>query len=157
MKYSGIPKWVIGALVGFLFLFLLLHYCWPYLWGSHSLGNNLYLLDWESNTKIVVFGKPQNARICNSGSYIIPSGPVSETREYVLDAVSTEKIILVLSYLVVEDRYNYYVISKDFNPINYTSSEIRANNMVTYSDYSSFYGKCDSLDLKSIIPSNWKY
>ncbi|MBR5043339.1 MAG: hypothetical protein IKX67_08900 [Bacteroidales bacterium] len=128
---------------------------WPELWGSHSLGNNLYLLDWENDTKIIVYSTSKIGNTCYSGSYIIPSGPISETEEYVTDAAYDGRYVILSAYLFNEDKYTYYIISKDFDPNNYPYSEITKNKVHPFADYSVFVKKCDSLGISHLIPSRW--
>lgn len=142
---------IIGALFG---LFSISEWLWPELWGSHSLGNDLYLINWENDTKIVVFSKNLRGNTCYSGSFVIPSGPVSTTREYVVDAVSNDNYIIILSLLIDNNKNKYYVISKDFGDLNDPVLEITERHLHPFEDYTSFCNTCDSLGIS--IPSSWK-
>ena len=144
---------IIGVLLS---LFCVSEWLWPELWGSRSLGNGLYLINWENNTKIVVYCKTPRGNTCYNGSYVVPSGPVSTMKEYVIEAVSNEHYIIILSYLIDQDKSKYYIISKEYSDINDPLLEIKEKHLHPFEDYSHFSNKCDSLGIHKIIPSGWR-
>ena len=144
---------IIGILIS---LFHASEWLWPELWGSRSLGNNLYLINWEKGAKIVVYCKNPRGNTCYSGSYVVPAGPVSATKEDVREAVTSEHYIIILSYLIEQDKYKYYVISKEYGELNNPPLEIREKFLYPFEDYSHFSNKCDSLGIHKIIPLGWQ-
>lgn len=65
-------RFFFAAIIVCFTLFLeVTHWFFPSWCGSHSLGNNLYLLDWDFNQQILVYGCAFEGRACISGPNLI--------------------------------------------------------------------------------------
>ena len=127
---------------------------WPELWGSRKLGKGLYLLSWDNDTKIVVYGNTLIGNTCYGGSYIIPSDSIGLTGEFVLDAVPTKEYVIVMSNLYTMNKKKYYIISRLFEAADTINVALINNYVHPYGDYISFSKQCDSLGID--IPAYWK-
>lgn len=128
---------------------------WPELWGSRRLGKMLYLLSWDNDAKIVVYGNAVIGNTCYGGAYIIPSDTTGLTGEYVLDAVPFPNHIIVLSCLYTMNENKYYLISKDYEAKDTICVDSIVKCVHPYDDFICFSNTCDSLGIS--IPPSWKY
>jgi hypothetical protein len=86
--------------------------------GKYSLGNHLSL--WDNDRKeerIVVYCEGE----CNGGIYVVPTyarhydSARKHYAEYVETARSNKKWVIVKTLHVIDNKENYYIISKTFN------------------------------------------
>ena len=122
-----IPGMIIGLMIRlflsiFIFLFIA-QYIYPEIWGSHSLGNDIYLLDGDgANRGVIVFTDKED--LCGNTSYggstIIPLRDIgyndSTGYDYVVNTSYDENWIIVQTQYYGTQNYRYYIISKDFDP-----------------------------------------
>jgi hypothetical protein len=145
---------VIGLFTAITVILYSSAWLWPELWGSYKLGKKLYLLSWDNNTSIIVYGTAVIGNTCHGGSYVIPSDTIGLTGEYVLDAVPFSNHIIVMSNLYTLNEKKYYLISKDYEKADTISVDIIKNHIQPYADFILFSNTCDSLGIS--IPSSWK-
>ncbi|MGN6530745.1 MAG: hypothetical protein ACTHK0_03190 [Ginsengibacter sp.] len=86
--------------------------------GKYPLGNHLSLWDNDKKEeKIIVYCEGN----CNGGIYVVPTyeGHYDSTKqhyaEYVEEAKSNKKWVIVKTFRVKEKQENYYIINKDFD------------------------------------------
>ena len=128
----------------------------PSLWGSYSLGKNLYMVvdehSFQKGTErcqgyMILQGSQMEGRVCHGGSYIIPMGyenrydSMGEIREHVLESRYNDDWIIVKTYIVKKDRYQYYFIKLDFDE-KISADEIISKHVQMYSDSISFIDAC---------------
>jgi hypothetical protein len=106
----------IVILLLFVLLFFTSEWWCPSMWGSHSLGNNLYAMDWDGNTQIVVYRDKENlkGRTCYNGSNVIPSSD-STYQVRVEDIEFNKEWVIVKAEQVKDKKECYFVIHKKFN------------------------------------------
>ena len=90
------------------------------MWGDHSLGNNLSLLDGDKEQdRVIVFCLGRSAGACSGGIYVVPSyerhydGP--NYAEYVKSAFADARWVIAKTIRVKENRENYWIINKAFD------------------------------------------
>jgi hypothetical protein len=81
--------------------------------GSYYLGNNLYLIDWEKDNKIIVYCSNKRGRTCYGGAPVIPHNYPREV--YVQSAKADDKWIIVKAITTENNHYCYYMIDKSFS------------------------------------------
>lgn len=106
------------------------------MWGDHSLGNNLSLLEGDkTEDRIIVYCSGRSWGICFTGIAVIPvynrqydsSGHYAE---YVETAKSNKKWVIVKTYQIQEQKENYWIISKDFNLENVDCSQVNCDSIL---------------------------
>ena len=95
--------------------------CGP-LWGSHNLGNGLYLLEGDKIEDQIIVYSTNASKIfgASSGRYVLPLyknhyDSSGRYKEYVEKAESNRHWIVAKSILVKSKKANYWIINKDFN------------------------------------------
>lgn len=102
--------------------------------GSYTLGKGLYMIEFDYG-KIVVQGSYIRDGICYGGDYVVPLyeecyDSLGHVREYVINAIANEQIIIVKTILLNDNKYKYYLVIKTFDEKNITNTQIR--NSFTY-------------------------
>lgn len=96
-------------------LFLLSEWLFPSFWGSYKLGNDLYMIEWDGNCRIIVYNNKIRSNTCYSGAYVIPNLEVDPTIR-VINAKSNKHWVVVEAYKNYDkDDRCYYVIDKSFD------------------------------------------
>ena len=124
-------KFLISTLA-VLFILLLIGFCSVHSMigdGSYALGKNLYLMDFDGG-KIIVQGTSVSDGICFGGVSVIPLyeehyDSLGNVREYVINAIADERMIIAKTFLVNEQKYKYYLINKAFDEKNTSETQIR--------------------------------
>ena len=101
------------------------------MWGNHRLGNHLSL--WEGDKKedrVIAYCTSESGGACVSGIYIIPSYEKRYTGEYVEEATSNKKWVIVKTIRKKEAKTNYWIISKDFNIENVDCSKVNCDSIL---------------------------
>lgn len=101
-------------------------------WYNHSLGNNLSI--WEGDKKedrAIVYCEGN----CHGGIYVIPSydrhyDSNGNYAEYVKEAISNNKWVIVKTVSINEKKDNYWIISKDFNIENLDCAKENCDSII---------------------------
>lgn len=169
-----ILKYTILAIFGApIVLFLLIYAsCWifPEAWGSYNLGNNLYMIYGEKDSKYIVFSNELEGRVSHGGWNIIPSsGTMFDSEghfhEWVTSAKSNSNWIIAKTCIAEKDK-KFYIISKDFNykelkklykeiskdSLKYIKFEeaierLKKNYIFSYNDSNRFINECKNRDI----------
>lgn len=106
------------------------------IWGDHSLGNNLSLLEGDkTEDRIIVYCSGRSWGTCFTGIAVIPvynrqydsSGHYAE---FVETAKSNRKWVIVKTYQIQEEKENYWIISKNFNLVNIDCSKANCDSIL---------------------------
>lgn len=88
--------------------------------GAENLGKNLALLEGDvREDKVIVYcGNKENC--CSGGAYILPTyenhyDKKGNYAEFIEEVAYNERWILVKSFLVKENKFNYWIIDKNFD------------------------------------------
>ncbi|MBR1654935.1 MAG: hypothetical protein IJ698_00745 [Prevotella sp.] len=102
-----LKKWFIVLPVGvmtlffcLMFFFYLTDWIWPEFNGSHSLGNNIYMVEWDGGGRMIVKGTNIKGNACYGGERLIPTyvnqyDSIGNVSEYVVDAKADDKWVIV--------------------------------------------------------------
>ena len=101
--------------------FLISEWLTPQWHGSRSLGNGLYLIEWDSPGYIIVQGANIRGKTCYGGPLIIPTyqdeyDSLGNFSEWLIDAAHNERYVTALSFNTLIRGYKYYVIDKSYDP-----------------------------------------
>lgn len=105
-------------------LFILSPWLFPEWWGSHSLGNNIYLLDWDNNSELIVWGGDKEGYACFSGALLIPNEKNSNTERIISVETNEDSIFVKTS---IDNRKKYYIID-----LNFDKNKIDLDDVVKY-------------------------
>jgi hypothetical protein len=105
----------IAVICALVLLFFSSEWLFPSWNGSYNLGNNLYMMDWDNNTRIIVFCSNKKGRTCYGGTYVIPDVKKNKYPTYVDSAKSNEKWIIVKAIGYIDDKEYYYIVDKHFD------------------------------------------
>lgn len=139
--------------VGYLIVFLFAtEWFWPEFWGSYYLGNSIYMLDWDGDTRVIVKGENLRGRTCYGGGQIIPKyelayDSLGNFAEYVTDAKSDGDWIVVRCANKQSTQIKYYIIDKSFN-MNISPEEIIEDYVYEFSDSLAFARVCKDKGIK---------
>jgi len=99
-----------------IILFFTSEWWFPSMWGSHSLGNNLYALDWDSGGQIIVYNENPKGRTVYSGVYIIPNPNSNDSAFNVsIRNIKFNKEWVIIKAEQQHNEYCYFLIHKNFN------------------------------------------
>ena len=92
--------YIIGCLLTVYICFTATEWFWPELNGSYSLGNGIYMLEWDGGGKIIVNGTSIEGNTCYGGESLIPTyengyDSLGHFAEYVVDAKADDSWIIV--------------------------------------------------------------
>ena len=141
VKRTPLVAFIIILCIG-MSLFLSIEWLWPEFYGSRSLGNGLYLLEWDGGP-IIVKGTNIRGKTCYGGDYIIPTyncryDSVGNIIEYVIKEKHNDKFILVKDTILTPAGCKYYIIDKGFT--NECSAEtIKNKYIISFSDSIQFF------------------
>ena len=95
-------------------LFLLSEWLFPSFWGSYDLGKGLYMIEWDNNSRLIVYCSNPRGNTCYNGAPIIPNSLSKDIR--VTNAKSNKDWIIVEASKDNNtlDKY-YYLIDKSYN------------------------------------------
>ena len=143
--------WGIGAFASIIIMIILfLYICewvWPEMLGSYDLGNKIYLLDWDEGTKIIVRGTSIHGKTCYGGSYLIPTyenacDSLGNFAEYVVDAKSDNKWIIVKTDNKLNHTSKYYIMNKKFDSEKINEEKILQKYVWEFKDSTEFADRC---------------
>lgn len=111
-----IKKTLLILILLFLSLTIISLWFYPEFWGSKYLGNNFYAMDWDGNTKIIVYNDKSLTRAVFSGAYIIPD-PNNKNNRY---GVEIKDIKFNDRWIIVKTKNStniesFFLIDKNFN------------------------------------------
>lgn len=120
---------------------------WPEIHGSHSLGNNIYMIDWDGGGKLVVRGTTVEGNTCYGGVPLIPTyenqyDSDGNWAEYVVDAVSDDNWIIVKTNNRSSDEKCYYIIDKREIDDQMSAEEIIETKIESFTDSTQFSQRC---------------
>ena len=133
--------------VGTIIFFYSTDWLWPEFNGSHNLGNNIYMIEWDGGP-IVVQGSNIRGRTCYGGSPVVPSYESNiNRREYVVYSKYNDSWILIKTVMhnPVEDKY--YIINKTFE-VDENPQVIQTKYTKSFSDSISFVGYLQSHNIQ---------
>ena len=104
---------ITGTLVCLILFFVSSEWTCPALWGSHSLGNNLYAIDWKNNVQEIVYDEDTHGRTCYSGLNIIPND-VNADGDWILLTRFDKKWIIAKTRDERNSMTKFYILDKSF-------------------------------------------
>lgn len=115
--------------------------------GSYSLGNGIYMMEWDGPGRIIVQGSNIHGRTCYGGSLIIPTNEdecdsTGHFTEWVVDATFDDKYIVAYSYNNILKGYKYYILNKSF-ALDLPSERIVDEYREVFLSEDSFMQACD--------------
>lgn len=119
---------------------------WPESYGSYALGNNIYMLDWDGDGRIIVRGTNVEGNVCYGGELLIPTygneyDSVGNLREYVIDAKSDDNWIIAKTGNRITNQKKYYIINKN-NLENMAIEDIIVTRIESFTDSMKFSNRC---------------
>ena len=93
-------------------LFLSSEWLFPSFWGSYSLGNGLYMIEWVNNSRLIVYCSNPKGNTCYGGIPVIPNSLSDEIR--VTNAKSNK------DWIIVEASHNNDTLDKQYYLIDNT-------------------------------------
>ena len=140
--------------IGFVSFVYAATWLWPDFYGSYSLGNNIYMLEWDGG-KMIVNGTTIKGNTCYSGQPLIPTDKnqydsIGNFAEFVVDAKSDDNWIIAKTSNHINNQRKYYIINKKYNPNEMTVEDIISTQIECFRDSSVFAAKCISngVDIK---------
>ena len=129
---------------------------WPDFYGSYSLGNNIYMLEWDGGGKIIVNGTRIKGNTCYGGESLIPTyenqyDSLGHFAEYVVDAKSDDNWVIAKTNNHISHQRKYYILNKKYNPNKMTVEDIISTKIVFFTDSNEFAKKC----LRNRIEIEW--
>ncbi len=152
--YVGkIILYIIGCLLTiiicvFLFLFAA-EWLWPELNGSYSLGNNIYMIEWDGGGRVIVQGTNIHGNTCYGGSPLIPSyvnqyDSLGNHAEYVIDAKVDGNWVIAMTNNKISNQRKFYILNKEYNPDIVDVDSIINTKIESFTDSNEFADKCFS-------------
>jgi hypothetical protein len=155
---------IVGCILSVFLLFIAFFYISPWifpsLWGSYSLGKNLYLVTEEhcfyhENKRfqgyVILQGTQIEGKVCHGGEYVVPTyenyyDSIGNYREFVTESKHNDNWIIIKTYIIPEKRNKYYIIRKDFDE-NISVEEIVSKHVKEFETYHSFIDACNALSI----------
>ncbi len=153
----------------FTLIFLMLIICLFLIWyatywfkpewnGSHSLGKNLYVLEWDGGN-IMVFGTNIIGKTCTSGINIIPDYQDNECNnryselsqwndslgllsEFIEDYKNDSHWIIAKTYNKVTHKKRYYIIDKNYDEKKIEFDDVIRRFKYSFTDSCMFSKEC---------------
>lgn len=145
----------------------------PSLWGSQSLGKDLYLVAWDGGGCVMMYSSRESlfGNVCENGTIFIPA-EYNPERERIIKEAHDD------NWIVAETRFEhsgikkYYIVSKDFNPNDFRYFEndslslkrarkkycnFENNNVKTFNDSLDFVRHCKINGIKLNLKKPWIY
>ncbi len=142
---------ILGIIISVFVIIMLFIYAsdwiWPEFNGSYSLGNNIYMIEWDGGGKMIVNGTTIEGNTCYSGQPLIPTyenqyDSIGNFAEYVVDAKSDDNWIIAKTSNHINNQRKYYILNKKYNPNEMTVEDIINTKIVFFTDSSEFAKKC---------------
>lgn len=128
------------------------------MWGDHSLGNNLSLLEGDKKEDRIIVYCSNAGGVCRSGIPVVPKynrqfDSIGRYAEYVELAVSNEKWVAVRTLEIKNGVKNYWLISKDFTLEKVDCQKINCDSILQSHvigplQFKEFYKIKDELNVK---------
>lgn len=116
---------ICGILFAIFLLLLALSPWWfPEWWGSRPLGNNIYLIDWDNNSKIIVWGSGKIGDACYAGQLLIPNKKNSYSEKIISVETKARYIYVKTS---IDNKNKYYIID-----LKYDKENIDVKDLIKY-------------------------
>lgn len=146
---------IIGLSIPLLILIFLYLSIWvfPELWGSYSLGSNLYLVKTEKDESILFLTDHLDGRVCDGGIDVLsPIAEYTDTNfvrnsyEYVVKSAHNEKWILVKTRNSATGLNRYYAIFKNFDSSHILKSiDDLESQLYEHNNWNLYCQRIDSL------------
>ncbi len=142
---------ILGIIISVFVIIMLFIYAsdwiWPEFNGSYSLGNNIYMIEWDGGGKMIVNGTTIEGNTCYSGQPLIPTyenqyDSIGNFAEYVVDAKSDDNWIIAKTSNHINNQRKYYILNKKYNPNEMTVEDIINTRIECFTDSSEFAKKC---------------
>ena len=137
-----------------LFLFAT-EWIWPEYNGSYSLGNNIYMIEWNGGGRVIVLGSNMYGKTCYGGSQLIPTyenqyDSLGHFDEYVIDAKADDSLIIIKTNNHINNKQNYYILDKRYNPNKLSAQDIINTKIKAFTDSLEFADACsrNRIDIK---------
>lgn len=147
--------YIIGCLLTVYICFTATEWFWPELNGSYSLGNGIYMLEWDGGGRIIVQGSNIHGNTCYGGSQLIPTyenqcDSIGNFVEYVIDAKSNDSWIIAVTNNTISKQRKYYILDKRYDLEKMTAEDIINNRIESFTDSSAFAKRClnDRINIK---------
>lgn len=132
----------------FLFLFAT-EWIWPEFNGSYSLGNNVYMMEWDGGGRIIVQGSNIRGNTCYGGDRLIPTyenqyDSTGNYAEYVVDAKADNYWVIAKTMNRLNNERKYYILSKQYDPNETTLEYIINTKIESFIDSCDFANKCQN-------------
>lgn len=163
----NMKKWLRITILFFSFGIIIVSICYTFLlylsdwWfpefnGSYSLGNNIYMLDWDGGGRIIVRGTSTKGNTCYGGERLIPTyenqyDTKGNIVEYVVDAMSDDNWVIVKTDKKNTLQRKYYIMDKRKISDKMSSEEIIEEGIECFADSIEFSKVC----LKNRIKIQW--
>ena len=131
----------------------------PEFYGSYSLGNNIYMLDWDGGGRIIVRGTSIEGNTCYGGERLIPTyenqyDSIGNIVEYVVDVGADENWIIAKTENKVNLQRKYYIMDKRNITDKMAAEEIIKNRIRSFVDSIEFAEKCSNDKIRIQWSSN---
>ena len=141
----------VGIIGRYIFLCICLEatgWICPEVWGSYSLGKNIYMMEDALDGYYIVQGRKVRTRVCEHGDYIVPLmsemyDSLGREAEYVVDAKYNRESIIVRTDNYQTHCRKYYIISKDFTDERIQVDSIINNYLWEFTDSNEFIARCE--------------
>lgn len=153
---------IITLFVCLMFFFYVSEWLWPEWNGSHNLGKNVYMIEWDGGN-VIVYSTEISGRTCYSGSPLIPArqdaydkkGHWKESlnqwndslgvlSEYVVDAKADDEWIIAKTDNKKTQKKKFYIIHKNFDPDTIDAQEIIQSHIWSFDDSILFENSCQN-------------
>lgn len=139
---------IIGRYIFLCICFGATEWICPEVWGSYSLGKNIYMLENEGYGRFIVQGWSMSGRVCRSGENIVPLmsemyDSLGQRAQYVVDAKYNRESIIVRTDNYQTHCRKYYIISKDFTDERIQVDSIINNYLWEFTDSTEFIARCE--------------
>lgn len=151
-----LKKTLIVVVLGLVTIFVILYvteWLCPEFNGSCSLGNNIYMLDWDGGGRIIVRGTSIKGKTCYGGEYLVPRcenhyDSIGNIAEYVIDARSDDNWVIAMTGIQNSLQRKYYIIDKRNISDTMPAEEIINTRIECFSDSINFSQKCIVNEIK---------
>ncbi len=121
--------------------------------GSFSLGNNIYMIEWDGGGRVIVQGSNLHGNTCYGGSQLIPTyenqyDSLGHFAEYVVDAKADNGWIIAKTGNKLNCQKRYYIIDKQHDIENLDAKEIIERYTTIFTDSCEFAKRCQINGIK---------
>ena len=120
---------------------------WPGFYGSHDLGKNIYMIEWDGGGRVIVKGSNIRGNTCYGGMQIIPTyekqyDSAGHFAEYVIDAKSDDCWIIAKTDNHISNQRKYYILNKECYTEKGELIDSLNSGIDSFTDSSEFAKKC---------------